>query len=100
MVIAWLVLWAISAADTEFFKAEGRPDTRPAAAGESPLGARVRGVFQPQQKDTDKDTKDANKDGAKDDKAGKSGKAPATPAKPNPPAPLKPDGALSTESAK
>ena len=87
-------------ADTEFFKAEGRPDTHPAAAGESPLGARVRGVFQPQQKDTDKDTKDANKDGAKDDKAGKSGKAPATPAKPNPPAPLKPEGTLSTEPAK
>src|SRR5690242_4555130 len=62
-------------ADTEFFKAEGRPDTRPAAAGESPLGARVRGVFQPQQKD-------------KDDK---SGKAPPAPPKANPPAPLKPE---------
>src|SRR5438552_15482905 len=75
-------------ADTEFFKAEGRPDTRPAAAGESPLGARVRGVFQPQ--------KDANKD----DKTGKNGKAPAAPPKPNPPAPLKPEGALSTEPGK
>src|SRR2546427_8806097 len=63
-------------AETEFFKAEGRPDTRPAAAGEPPLGARVRGVFQPQ--------KDANKD----DKTGKNGKAPAAPPKPNPPAPL------------
>jgi lipopolysaccharide export system protein LptA len=68
-------------ADTEFFKAEGRPDTRPAAAGESPLGARVRGVFQPQQKD-------------KDDKSGKA------PPKANPPAPLKPEGALSTDTAK
>ena len=76
-------------ADTEFFKAEGRPDTRPAAAGESPLGARVRGVFQPQQKDANKD-----------DKTGKNGKAPAAPPKPNPPAPLKPEGALSTEPAK
>jgi lipopolysaccharide export system protein LptA len=66
-------------AETEFFKAEGRADSRPAAAGESPLGARVRGVFQPQSKD---------------------GKAPAAPTKPNPPAPLKPDGALSTEPAK
>src|SRR6266699_4919593 len=66
-------------AETEFFKAEGRPDTRPAAAGESPLGARVRGVFQPQQKDANKD-----------DKTGKNGKAPAPPPKPNPPAPLKP----------
>src|SRR6266700_8130703 len=75
-------------AETEFFKAEGRPDTRPAAAGESPLGARVRGVFQPQ--------KDANKD----DKTGKNGKAPAPPPKPNPPAPLKPEGALSTEPGK
>ena len=76
-------------AETEFFKAEGRPDTRPAAAGESPLGARVRGVFQPQQKDANKD-----------DKTGKNGKAPAAPPKPNPPAPLKPEGALSTEPAK
>jgi lipopolysaccharide export system protein LptA len=76
-------------AETEFFKAEGRPDTRPAAAGEPPLGARVRGVFQPQ-------PKDANKD----DKAGKDGKAPVAPPKANPPAPLKPDGALSTEPAK
>src|SRR5438309_11826116 len=75
-------------AETEFFKAEGRPDTRPAAAGEPPLGARVRGVFQPQ--------KDANKD----DKTGKNGKAPAAPPKPNPPAPLKPEGALSTEPGK
>src|SRR6266496_4597653 len=69
-------------AETEFFKAEGRPDSRPAAAGESPLGARVRGVFQPQQKDANKD-----------DKTGKNGKAPAPPPKPNPPAPLKPEGA-------
>jgi lipopolysaccharide export system protein LptA len=66
-------------AETAFFKAEGRADSRPAAAGESPLGARVRGVFQPQSKD---------------------GKASAAPTKPNPPAPLKPDGALSTEPAK
>jgi lipopolysaccharide export system protein LptA len=76
-------------AETEFFKAEGRPDTRPAAAGESPLGARVRGVFQPQ-------AKDANKE----DKGGKNGKAPATAPKANPPAPLKLEGALSTESVK
>jgi lipopolysaccharide export system protein LptA len=75
-------------AETEFFKAEGRPDSRPAAAGEAPLGARVRGVFQPQ-------PKDANKD----DKAGKDGKAPV-PAKANPPAPLKPDNTLSLEPAK
>ena len=69
-------------AETEFFKAEGRPDSRPAAAGEPSLGARVRGVFQPQ---------------PKDDKGAKDGKASAAPAKPNPPAPLKPDSALSLE---
>jgi lipopolysaccharide export system protein LptA len=70
-------------AETEFFKAEGRPDTRPPAPGEPPLGARVRGVFQPQ---------------PKDDKAGKDGKA--APAKPNPPASLRPEGALQTEPLK
>ncbi len=70
-------------ADTEFFKAEGRPDTRPEAAGEQ-LGARVRGVFQPQPKD--------GKDAGKDAKA-------APPAKSNPPAPLKPDGSLSPQPA-
>jgi lipopolysaccharide export system protein LptA len=72
-------------AETEFFRAEGRPDSRPAVTGEPALGARVRGVFQPQ---------------AKDDKAGKDAKAPAAPAKPDPPAPLKPDGALATEPTK
>jgi lipopolysaccharide export system protein LptA len=66
-------------AETEYFKAEGRADSRPAAAGEPPLGARVRGVFQPQSKD---------------------GKAPSAPPKPNAPAPLKPEGPLSTEPAK
>ena len=76
-------------AATEFFKAEGRPDSRPAAAGETALGARVRGVFQPQQKDA-----------AKDDKASKNGKPAPEPPKPNPPAPLKPSDALSTEPAK
>src|SRR5881296_301738 len=38
-------------AETEYFKAEGRPDTGPTAAGEPSLGSRVRGVFQPQSKD-------------------------------------------------
>jgi lipopolysaccharide export system protein LptA len=63
-------------ADTEFFKAEGRADSRPAANGEPTLGARVRGVFQPQSKD---------------------GKAPAAAPKPSAPAALKSDGSLSTE---
>lgn len=70
-------------AGTESFKAEGRPDSTSAAAGEVPLGARVRGVFQPESKD------------AKDAKDGKSAKGAAAPApstpKPNPPLPLKPD---------
>jgi len=70
-------------AETEFFKAEGRPDTHPAAAGESPLGARVRGVFQPQSKD------------GKDDKGAKDAKAAP---KSNPPAPLKPEGSLSPDA--
>jgi len=65
-------------AATESFKAEGRPDSTTAASGEVPLGARVRGVFQPESKD------------AKDSKSGKAA-APATTPKPNPPLPLKPD---------
>ena len=73
-------------ADTEFFKAEGRPDTRPSAAGEPGLGSRVRGVFQPQAKD-------------KDDKSGKEAKD-KEPANPNPPAPLKPEASLSPEPSK
>jgi lipopolysaccharide export system protein LptA len=66
-------------ADTEYFKAEGRADTRPAAAGEPSLGARVRGVFQPQSKD---------------------GKAPVATPKPNAPASLKSEGQLATDPAK
>src|SRR5208283_5312177 len=65
-------------ADTEYFKAEGRADIRPAAAGEPPLGARVRGVFQPEPKN---------------------GKAPAEAPKPNAPASLRSDGSLSMDSA-
>jgi len=68
-------------ADTEVFKAEGRPDERPGAEGED-LGARVRGVFQPQPKD------------------GKDAKASAPAEKANPPAPLKPESSLSPPSAK
>ena len=74
----------------DVFKAEGRPDTRPPADGETPLGSRVRGVFQPQAKE-EKGTKDA-KD-AKDAKA-----APA--AKANSALPLKSDDTLSPRSTK
>lgn len=66
-------------AETEFFKAEGRADSQAASPGELSLGARVRGVFQPQSKD---------------------GKTPTASAKSNPPAPLKLEGALSTEPTK
>jgi lipopolysaccharide export system protein LptA len=64
-------------AETGLFKAEGRPDDRPGADAEA-LGARVRGVFQPQPQDA---------------------KASA-PAKPSPPAPLKPEESLSRPPAK
>jgi lipopolysaccharide export system protein LptA len=49
-------------AATEKFTAEGRPDAKPAAAGETPLGARVRGTFQP--RNDDKSDKAAAKDKA------------------------------------
>ncbi|HEY2863685.1 MAG TPA: lipopolysaccharide transport periplasmic protein LptA [Casimicrobiaceae bacterium] len=72
-------------AATEAFKAEGRPDSGPTAAGEVPLGARVRGVFQPE---------------AKDGKNAK-GAAGAPPApKPNPSLPLKPDDKISPSAGK
>jgi lipopolysaccharide export system protein LptA len=107
-------------AETEFFKAEGRPDTRPPGAGEPPLGARVRGIFTPQPKDektakSDKGTKDekAPKDdkGAKDDKSAKDNKAAkdektakddktSAESKPAPPLSLKPDNSIDTAPAK
>ena len=105
-------------ADTEFFKAEGRPDTRPPAAGEPPLGSRVRGIFQPQAKDDkakgakDEKAKDdkskdekanddkGKSDAAKDEKAAKDDKAQAAAPKAGPPLPLKQDSAIGAESGK
>jgi lipopolysaccharide export system protein LptA len=56
-------------AATEKFTAEGRPDAKPPAAGERPLGARVRGTFQPRSDDKDKPAgKDKDKAGATKDK--------------------------------
>jgi lipopolysaccharide export system protein LptA len=56
-------------AATEKFTAEGRPDAKPPTAGDAPLGARVRGTFQPRSDDKgdkpaakDKDRGDAAKD--------------------------------------
>ena len=87
-------------AATEVFKAEGRPDARHADAGETPLGARVRGVFQPQTKEDkaappkqDKDAKDAA--APKQDKGGKD--AAALPKTGNP-LPLKPDDSISQQA--
>jgi lipopolysaccharide export system protein LptA len=91
-------------AETNIFKAEGRPDSKPPAAGEASLGPRVRGVFLPQPKEG-KDAKGA-KDGksttpksdeqdAKDTKDGKTASQ-----KSNEPVPLKPDASLKLETPK
>lgn len=74
-------------AATEVFKAEGRPDSGPAATGEVPLGARVRGVFQPEAKD-------------KDGKSGKGAAAPPADVKANPALPLKPDDKIAPPAGK
>ena len=47
-------------AATENFSAEGRPDAKPAGPGDAPLGARVRGTFQP--KSEERQDKPAAKD--------------------------------------
>jgi lipopolysaccharide export system protein LptA len=73
-------------ADTDVFKAEGRPDSAGANPNDTPLGSRVRGVFQPQTKDKD----------AKDGKAPKDAKS--SEQAPNAPLPLKPDAALNEKS--
>jgi lipopolysaccharide export system protein LptA len=80
-------------AATEQFSAEGRPDAKPPAAGDSPLGARVRGTFQPKGEDKaekpaakDKDSAPASKD------KGDAAKDKGDPAKPVPPLTLKPSG--------
>jgi lipopolysaccharide export system protein LptA len=82
-------------AATESFKAEGRPDSGTTASGEVPLGARVRGVFQPESKDA-KDAKSA--------KGTEAAAAPAAPAastpKPNPPLPLKADDKIGPPAGK
>jgi lipopolysaccharide export system protein LptA len=97
-------------AENNTFKAEGRPDAKPPAAGETPLGPRVRGVFLPQPKEgkdakDNKDGKDAKDAAAKSDdkgssdaKASKDGKAAAQ--KSSDPVPLKPDSSLKLEPPK
>ena len=73
-------------AATENFSAEGRPDVKPAAAGDSPLGARVRGTFQP--KSDEKPDKPAAKD------KGAAAKDKGSAAKSAPPLTLTPSGDL------
>lgn len=73
-------------ADTDVFKAEGRPDSAAANPSDAPLGSRVRGVFQPQPKDKD----------AKDGKSPQDAKSSAQ--APNAPLPLKPDASLNEKS--
>lgn len=87
-------------AETEFFKAEGRPDLRPPGEGEPPLGARVRGIFQPQPKDKDEKAATGKAgDAAKESKAAKETKETKAP-KPGPPVPLKPDSAIGADPGK
>jgi len=97
-------------AETNVYKAEGRPDAKPPAAGEPALGPRVRGVFLPQSKEG-KDAKDGkaaaeSKDGkaAAESKDGKAAAEPkdgkAAPSKSPDPVVLKPDGSLKLESSK
>jgi lipopolysaccharide export system protein LptA len=59
-------------AATEKFSAEGRPDAKPPAPGDTPLGARVRGTFQP------KSDEKADKPAAKDSAAATKGSAAAS----------------------
>jgi lipopolysaccharide export system protein LptA len=77
-------------AATEKFTAEGRPDAKPPAAGDAPLGARVRGTFQPKSEEKadkpaakEKDKADAGKGkdkgaAAKDKSAAAKAPAPLT----------------------
>ena len=91
-------------AATEKFTAEGRPDAKPPAAGETSPGARVRGTFQPRSDDKGdkpaaKDKSDAGKDksdAAKDtSSAGKDkDKGKGAAAKPVVPLNLQPSGDL------
>ena len=81
-------------AATENFSAEGRPDAKPAGPGDAPLGARVRGTFQPKSeekqdkpaaKDKSGSAQDKDKAAVAKDKGAAKGAAPLT---------LKPSGDL------
>jgi lipopolysaccharide export system protein LptA len=86
-------------AATEKFTAEGRPDAKPPAAGDAPLGARVRGTFQPRSEEkADKpDAKDKEKvgtDAAKGKDKGAAAKDKGAAAKAPAPLTLTPSGDL------
>lgn len=89
-------------AATEKFTAEGRPDAKPPAAGEAPLGARVRGTFQPKSedkakpaaKDKEKDKADATPDKGKATAAKDKDKGKGAAAKTAVPLTLQPSGDL------
>jgi lipopolysaccharide export system protein LptA len=83
-------------AETEKFDAQGRPDSRPAAEGELPLGSRVRGMFQPDPKET-KETKDGKDSKGAPDAKGE--KTPPPEPKASPPLPLKSDPTLRAPSS-
>jgi lipopolysaccharide export system protein LptA len=87
-------------AGTEVFKAEGRPDSRTPEAGEAPLGARVRGVFQPQAKEEKAAAKDEKGASPKDDKAAQPKDEKAAQPKAGNSLPLKADDSLSQPSGK
>ena len=55
-------------AATENFSAEGRPDAKPTGAGDAPLGARVRGTFQPRSDEKQEKSAVKDKGGATPDK--------------------------------
>ena len=94
-------------AATEKFTAEGRPDAKAPAAGDTPLGARVRGTFQPRNDDKGDKPATKGKDAKDGDAAASKGKGTAAAkdsaaaakdsaaaSKADPPLTLKPSGDL------
>jgi lipopolysaccharide export system protein LptA len=78
-------------AGTEVFHAEGRPDAKVPAAGDEPLGSRVRGSFLPR---TDEKSDKAGKDKAGDKGSAAKDKDKGAAAKAAPPLALQPSGDL------
>ena len=85
-------------AETNILKAEGRPDAVPAAAGDTPLGSRVRGVFLPQNKDGKGATGAGDAKDGKDANSAKPAESAKTSA--NAPLPLRSDSSLKSSPPK